>query len=113
VVQVVKASYHYRWLAVVVVLAGCSNGERTAPTVDPAVVPSVAGVSVPVAVDQVQRAGLRPELEVAAATPSPLALTECDAGRVTAQDTAVGARLVRGSTVVLTVAGCMPLTPPP
>lgn len=112
--ELVRASYHYRWLLpVALVVAGCANEERTTPTTEPAVVPSLVGLAAERAVDDVQAAGLRPELEVAAATPSPIGLGECPAGRVASQDAAAGTRLVRGSPVVLTVASCPPTTTPP
>jgi beta-lactam-binding protein with PASTA domain len=111
-VAAVKASYHYRWLAIFVV-AACSNGERTAPLAEPAVVPAVTGTAVADAVRAVQSAGLRAELEASPAAPAttlpaPVPFGTCDTGTVAAQDPVEGTRLVRGSTVVLRVTGCPP-----
>ena len=93
-------------------LTGCATSERAAPVAEPAVVPSLSGVPVADAVDALQAAGLRVELETVAATPAPLPLDACATGAVARQDTAPGSELVRGSTVVLSVTGCTPVTSP-
>lgn len=106
-----RRDYRYVLLVGLAVLGlcGCTDHEQSTPVDTPAVVPGVTGTNVDAAVRAMESAGLHPVVTVAGQS---VDAANCPHSRVQSQDTAAEEQVVRGTTVLLRVDACGPITTP-